>query len=202
MNATTKDIPKELSRRRDAIRVFIDRHFGSQRAFCKATDLKPARVSKALQNRYISNRRLLPLEHAIKQWKRAHGATEDAQDVTVPVYALDGGRLRPRGEREPVGRRAVPDDVNRDRLVYVDVTFTHHAVLEVVDAKKAEHGVDVAAVHGAARNATLEYAGLTGGQWTYLTVRFDERGRPDLVNGDPETVQLFGRAVMKLDIGK
>lgn len=198
MSATTQDISADLEERRKAIKTFINRHFGSQRAFCQATDLKPARVSKALQDRYISNRRLLPLEHAIQRWKKEHGATRKTKDVTVPVYALRNGRLHPIGEREPVGDRGLPSEVERDRLIYVEVTFTHHTVVELIDPK----GVSLQALRGTTQQESLEYAALAGGQWAYLTVRFDDQGRPEIPGGAPDDLTIFGRAVIRLDIGQ
>lgn len=198
MSATTQDLSQELRSRRDQIRTFIERHFGSQRAFCQATNLKPARVSKALQDRYISNRRLLPLEHAIERWKKQNGATTERDEVTVPVYVLKKGRLHPLGEREPVGNRGVPRSVDRDRLIYVEVTFSHHTVVELIEPE----GVGLDALRGTAQQETLEYASLSNGQWAYLTVRFDEQGRPDIPGGAPSDLTIFGRAVMRLDIGQ
>ena len=198
MSATTQDLSQELRKRRDQIRTFIERHFGSQRAFCQATNLKPARVSKALQDRYISNRRLLPLEHAIERWKKQNGATTERDEVTVPVYVLKNGRLHPLGEREPVGNRGVPCSVDRDRLIYVEVTFSHHTVVELIEPE----GVGLDALRGTAQQETLEYASLSNGQWAYLTVRFDEQGRPDIPGGAPNNLTIFGRAVMRLDIGQ
>ena len=198
VSATTQDLSQELLERRDQIRTFIERHFGSQRAFCQATSLKPARVSKALQDRYISNRRLLPLEHAIERWKKQNGATTEKTEVTVPVYVLKNGRLRPLGEREPVGQRGVPHSVDRERLVYVEVTFSHHTVVELVEPD----GVGLDALRGTAQQETLDFASLSNGQWAYVTVRFDAEGRPDIPGGAPDDLTIFGRAVMRLDIGQ
>lgn len=196
MSATTQDISADLKQRRDQITTFIERHFGSQRSFCQATDLKPARVSKALQDRYISNRRLLPLEHAIQIWKQQHGATTETSDVTIPVYALQSGRLRPRGEREPVGSRGISEDVSREQLIYVEVTLTHHTVVEAIEPE----GVRLRALRGTAQQESREYAALTDGQWTYLTVQFDEQGRPSIPGDAPNDLTIFGRAVLRIEV--
>lgn len=195
--AVQSETKQDLARRRDEIKSFIDRHFGSQRAFCQATDLKPARVSKALQDRYLTNRRLLPLEHAVDRWKRKHGASLDNEDVSVPVYQLRGGRLRPRGEREPVGYRGVANDVDRERLLYVEVTFAHHCVLELI----ATEGVPLSELDGTDVDTTLEYACLANSQWVYLDVHFDTQGNASLAGNRVDDVRFFGRSVIKLDVG-
>lgn len=189
------DVPDDLKERRKKIQKFIKKNFGSQRAFCRAVDLRAARVSKALQNRYISNRRLLPLEHAITNWKRSQGETDRADDVTIPVYYLDDSELHPRGERSPIPHRTVPNEIDWSRLVYVEVTFSHHTIIEMINAS----GVRITDVQPPGDSTTVEYAAQIGQQWGYVTLRFDADGKATLAGGhDASDVLLFGRAVLTL----
>lgn len=198
-SARSGTVSPELDERRRRVREFIDTNFGSQRAFCEATGLKPARVSKALQDRYISNRRLLPLEHAMEKWRADRGAGTESDDPTVPVYRLTDQALRPVGDREPIGDRALGGPGDRDDLLYVEVTHGHHAVVERGRADR--RSVDDLRDEG--RSETIVYAGLVGGVWTYVPIRFGDDGRahppPDVSADD---LVLFGRtrAVLRLHL--
>lgn len=195
--ALSRDIPEDLARRRQKIRTYIDEHFGSQQAFCNATGLKPARVSKALHDRYISNRRLLPLEHAINQLGGDQEGAVSADAHSIPVYRLQEHALSPTGEEETIGMRAVGPNVDDERLAYVEATFGHHAVIELVDPA----GVAREQLAETFREKTVEYAALVSSQWTYVTVQFDAEGRPHLSSDlDEATVRLFGRAVFTLHL--
>lgn len=185
-------VSSELDGRRRQVRRFIERNFGSQRAFCEATGLKPARVSKALQDRYVSNRRLLPLEHAIDQWRNERGRGLGEADATIPVYRLSGSELLPVGDREPIGPRLIGTRTDRDGLLYVGVTYGHHAVIE--QGPSGRLGVDD--LTGTQPPGTVEYAGLVDGVWTYVPVRFAEDGRAGLPASLRERrVVLFGRVI-------
>jgi hypothetical protein len=188
-------VSSELAERRRRVRRFIELNFGSQRAFCEATDLKPARVSKALQDRYVSNRRLLPLEHAIDQWRSARGGGTVETDSTIPVYRLAGDGLQPVGDREPIGSRLIGTGTDRDRLLYVEVTYGHHAVIE----RGATGRLGVEDLTGLRPPGTVEYAGFVDGVWTYLPVRFADDGRAELpASLCDRRVVLAGRVIARL----
>jgi hypothetical protein len=188
-------VSSELDERRRQVRRFIELNFGSQRAFCEATGLKPARVSKALQDRYVSNRRLLPLEHAIDQWRTARGRGAAESDSTIPVYRLAGDGLQPDGDREPIGSRLIGAGTDRDRLLYVEVTYGHHAVIERGPSRRL--GVDD--LTGTQPPGTVEYAGFVDGVWTYLPVRFVDNGRAELpASLRDRRVVLAGRVIARL----
>ena len=185
-------VSSKLDERRGQVRHFIELNFGSQRAFCEATGLKPARVSKALQDRYVSNRRLLPLEHAIDQWQTARGRGAAESDPTIPVYRLAGGELQPVGDREPIGPRLIGTGTDRDALLYVNVTYGHHAVIE----RGPSGRLDVEDLIGTQPPGTAEYAGLVDGVWTYVPVCFADDGRAELPASLRERrVVLFGRVI-------
>jgi len=192
---SSPNVPADIDQRRRRVRRFIDTNFGSQRAFCEATGLKPARVSKALQDRYVSNRRLLPLEHAIEQWRAERGRSAVESDHTVPVYRLVGGEPHPIGDREPVGPRLIGSRIDRERLLYVEVTFGHHAIIEQGRSDRL-HLDDL---HGSQPPGTTEYAGLVDDVWAYVPVRFGRDGQASLPDSlDERRVVLFGRVVTTL----
>lgn len=185
-------VSSELDERRRRVRRFIELNFGSQRAFCEATGLKPARVSKALQDRYVSNRRLLPLEHAIDQWRNERGRGPGEADATIPVYRLSGNELQPVGDREPVGPRLIGTGTDRDALLYVDVTYGHHAVIE----RGPSDRLRVEDLAGTQPPGTVEYGGLVDGGWTYVPVRFADDGSAELPASLRERrMVLFGRVI-------
>lgn len=192
---SSPNVPAEIDQRRRRVRRFIDTNFGSQRAFCEATGLKPARVSKALQDRYVSNRRLLPLEHAIEQWRAERGRSAIDRDQTVPVYRLIGGEPHPIGDREPVGPRLIGARLDREHLLYIEVTFGHHAIIERCESDRLR----LDDLHGSRPPGTTEYAGLVDDVWAYVPVRFDRDGRASLpASLDNRRVVLFGRVVTTL----
>lgn len=197
LNTTVKtETIDKLKQRRNQILAFIDEHFGTQRAFCEATGLKPARVSKALQNRYLTNRRLLPIEHAINQWKEEKGLGTTTEGIRMAVYRLQSRRLRPTGLQETVTPRLLTEECDPDSLAYILITPYHHAVVELVDA----HGAlpnELTAPDGA---STARYAALVNGQWDYVTVVWDMSGNATLPERTDAEVKLFGRPVSTIKL--
>jgi len=187
---------EKLKERRNQILAFIDEHFGTQRAFCEATGLKPARVSKALQNRYLTNRRLLPIEHAIEEWKEEQGLGASTDGITMPVYRLQSRRLRPTGLQETVTPRLLKEECDASELAYILVTPYHHSVIELVDAQGALPQ-EVDAPNG---TSSARYAALLNGQWDYVTVMWDMGGTPSLAERTDADVKLFGRPVSTIKL--
>ena len=190
------EITEDLKERRNRILAFIDEHFGTQRSFCEATNLKPARVSKALQNRYLSNRRILPIEHAIEQWKKQEGLGVATDGVQMSVYRLQSRRLRPTGLEEAVSQRQLTEEYAPDQLAYVLVTPYHHAVIELIDAFGAVPD-DLEAPAGA---ASTRYAALVDGQWDYVTVVWGMDGQATLPERSNAEVRLFGRPISTIKL--
>lgn len=191
-----KETSEDLRQRRDRILAFIEEHFGTQRAFCEATGLKPARVSKALQDRYLTNRRLLPIEHSIEQWKSDQGISTTGDGIQMSVYRLQSRRLRPTGLQETVTGRLLTEECDQDRLVYVLVTPYHHAVIELVDAQGLAPQ-DVPAPNGP---ASIRYAALVSGQWEYVSVEWDAESTPSLPEKTDAEVKLFGRPITTIKL--
>ncbi|PEN13594.1 hypothetical protein CRI94_09815 [Longibacter salinarum] len=185
-----------LKQRRNQILAFIDEHFGTQRAFCEATGLKPARVSKALQNRYLTNRRILPIEHAIEQWKDEKGLGASTEGIRMSVYRLQSRRLRPTGLQETVTPRLLTEECDNDKLAYILVTPYHHAVIELVDAQ----GILPQELDMPSSGSTARYAALVDGQWDYVTVIWDMSGTPTLAERTDAEVKLFGRPISTIKL--
>jgi len=193
--AQTATIEK-LEERRDRILAFIDEHFGTQRSFCEATGLKPARVSKALQDRYLTNRRLLPIEHAINTWKEEKGLGLTSEGVRMAVYRLQSRRLRPTGLQETVTKRLLTEECDFNRLAYILITPYHHAVVELISAQ----GALPKEVNAPADTSSARYAALVNGQWDYVTVVWDMSGAATLPERTNAEVKLFGRPISTIKL--
>ncbi len=187
---------EKLEERRDRILAFIDEHFGTQRSFCEATGLKPARVSKALQDRYLTNRRLLPIEHAISTWKEQEGLGLTTEGIRMAVYRLQSHRLRPTGLQETVTPRLLTEECDPEQLAYILITPYHHAVIELVSAQgAAPQDLPVPSETTSAR-----YAALVNGQWDYVTVVWDMSGTATLPERTDAEVKLFGRPISTIKL--
>ena len=70
METTTEQaqVSDDLTKRRGAILDVIDQ-IGSQKAASEVLDISESRLSKALNLKTISDRRLAPIERAIDKWK-------------------------------------------------------------------------------------------------------------------------------------
>jgi hypothetical protein len=190
-------IETDLEKRRTRIEDFIARHFETQSRCAEELGLKQSRLSRALNRDFCTNRRLLPIERRISEWKHENDLIKTQRELGIPVFRLENGELRPVGDQEAVGTRYIKGaNVDRAKLVYVEVTHRKHAVIELINRE----GVEVERLSGIAGRGLVEIAGLYRGQWATIECRFDNKGLVKERIGEKEDFLVFGVSVMKIEM--